>query len=163
MRIGIGHCSYGSLVLVICSQLAGCGTSPVRDLPLPDNTQATATGKHIVSVARKQLGAPYHYGGATPRGFDCSGLVYYVYKKVGIQVPRTTEAQLHSARPVSFSQLEPGDIVFFRVSWKRDLHVAIYAGNGRFIHAPTSGKPVSYGSLYNPYWREHIAGAGRLY
>jgi cell wall-associated NlpC family hydrolase len=108
-----------------------------------------------VAEARELLGTPYRYGGATPRGFDCSGLVYYTHRKVGLAVPRSTREQLERARPV--------DLVFFRLSWNKVSHVGIYAGNNRFIHAPTSGKWVSIASLENDYWEKRLVAAGRFY
>jgi cell wall-associated NlpC family hydrolase len=108
------------------------------------------------------IGAPYRYGGTSPRGFDCSGLVYYAYSKVGIDAPRSTAEQYRQARRIQVSQLQPGDLIFFKISGNRVSHVGIYAGNDRFIHSPSSGKSVAYASLKNPYWRARLAGAGRL-
>lgn len=108
------------------------------------------------------LGAPYRYGGSGPRGFDCSGLVYYSYRKAGIAVPRTTGAQYRQSQRVKLSALQPGDLIFFRISRERFSHVGIYAGDGRFIHAPSSGKRVSYALLTDPYWKARVVGAGRV-
>ena len=108
------------------------------------------------------VGTPYRYGGAGPQGFDCSGLVYYSYRKAGIAVPRGTGEQYRQSRRVKLSRLQPGDLIFFRISRDRLSHVGIYAGSGRFIHAPSSGKRVAYASLDNPYWEARVIGAGRL-
>lgn len=108
------------------------------------------------------VGTPYRYGGAGPRGFDCSGLVYYSYRKAGIAVPRTTGEQYRQSRRVKLSRLQPGDLIFFRISRDKLSHVGIYAGSGRFIHAPSGGKRVAYASLDNPYWEARVIGAGRL-
>jgi cell wall-associated NlpC family hydrolase len=108
------------------------------------------------------IGAPYRYGGTSPRGFDCSGLVYYAYRKVGMHTPRTTTEQYRQTKRVQVSHLQPGDLVFFRISQDKVSHVGIYAGDGRFIHAPSSGKSVAYASLHDPYWRVRLTGAGRL-
>lgn len=114
-------------------------------------------------IAARQVGAPYRYGGASPRGFDCSGLVYYSFRKAGIHVPRTTRAQYRNAFRVSHSQLQPGDLVFFKASWRNVSHVGIYAGNNYFIHAPSRGKKVSFTSMNDPYWSSRYIGAGRYY
>jgi cell wall-associated NlpC family hydrolase len=108
------------------------------------------------------VGTPYRYGGASPRGFDCSGLVYYSYRKAGIEVPRTTGDQYHQSDRVTLAGLQPGDLIFFRLSQRKPSHVGIYAGSGRFIHAPSGVKQVSYASLRDPYWDSRVIGAGRF-
>ena len=166
-------------MLLALLTVAGCASEPPRqgDVPAVQKTpvkqQATGKPKQSASnparagghkgldIAAGLLGVPYQYGGASPRGFDCSGLVYYSYRKAGIQVPRTTGAQFHYARPVQRSRLRPGDLLFFRLTSRAVSHVGIYAGNSRFIHAPSRGKRVSYGSLDNPYWQQRIVAAGR--
>ncbi|NHN55610.1 C40 family peptidase [Calidifontibacter sp. DB0510] len=85
------------------------------------------------------LGVPYVYGGTTPAGFDCSGLIQYVYRQAGISVPRTATAQYYAATKVSTPQ--PGDLVFFGSS-SYVSHIGIYAGNGRMIAAPYPGQAV---------------------
>jgi murein DD-endopeptidase len=109
------------------------------------------------------LGAPYRYGGSSPRGFDCSGLVYYAFRETGFRVPRTTGAQLRHSRPVTLSQLLPGDLLFFRQRSSRVSHVGIYVGNDWFIHAPSRGKRVSYESMQNHYWKSRLVTAGRYH
>jgi len=116
----------------------------------------------VIATARRMLGTPYRYGGADPSGFDCSGLVSYAYRSVGISVPRTSGEQFRQSRPVATDKLRSGDLLFFRLSPPKVSHVAIYDGGGRFIHAPSSGKQVSYASLENPYWRKHLVAAGRF-
>jgi cell wall-associated NlpC family hydrolase len=119
-------------------------------------------GDAVVAAAAGVVGAPYRYGGSSPRGFDCSGLVYYAHRQAGISVPRTTQAQLRRARPVSLDQLRNGDLLFFELEGKKVSHVGIYAGAGRFIHAPSSGKRVSYANWQSPFWRNRMMGAGRF-
>ncbi len=117
-------------------------------------------GSRIVRTAEKYRGVPYRYGGESPRGFDCSGYVMYVYKKNGILLPRSVKGQYHAGRPVRLGQAKPGDLVFFRTSKKRRLsHVGIYMGGRRFIHAPSSGKRVTSTDMRNPYWKKRYAGA----
>lgn len=117
------------------------------------------TRRNIVQTARAQIGTPYRYGGASPAGFDCSGLVMYVYRKNGIDLPRTATDQYLEGRRISKRNLQPGDLVFFRISGNGISHVGIYAGRGKFIHAPKPGKRVSFASLNNPYWARHFCGA----
>jgi cell wall-associated NlpC family hydrolase len=87
-------------------------------------------------------GVPYRRGGATPRGFDCSGFTSYVYRKAGISLPHSATAQMHRARRISRSQARPGDLVFFR-GGRGAYHVGIYAGNNRTLHSPRPGGRVS--------------------
>ena len=157
-----------TIILLATLLAAGCASKPSLQPNTPTaqkaplKNQTTKQGQHKgLDIASGMLGVPYHYGGASPRGFDCSGLVYYAYRKAGISVPRTTSAQFHSAHPVNRSRLQPGDLLFFRLTSRPVSHVGIYAGEGRFIHAPSRGKQVSYASLNNPYWQKHIVAAGR--
>ena len=97
-----------------------------------------------VQIANRLTGIPYVWGGASPRsGFDCSGLVQYVYGKLGIALPHYTVSQYGRGRPVSRSSLRPGDLVFFYGLG----HVGIYAGGGKYIHAPRAGTTVRWASL----------------
>ncbi len=116
-------------------------------------------GSDIVRTARKYLGVRYKYGGSSPHGFDCSGLVVYVYKKNGIQLPRSAKDQFRAGRKISRRTIKPGDLMFFRTGSSRYSHVVIYAGKNRFIHAPSSGKTVSYDDLSKPYWKKRYVGA----
>jgi cell wall-associated NlpC family hydrolase len=107
----------------------------------------------VVASAASQIGAPYRYGGNRPDGFDCSGLVQFAHQRAGIAVPRTTTAQRRAAMPLERDHLLPGDLLFFAVDAGKSRHVGIYEGAGRFIHAPSAGKPVERASLENPYWK----------
>jgi cell wall-associated NlpC family hydrolase len=114
-------------------------------------------------VAESVIGAPYRFGGAAREGFDCSGLVYFAHAAVGLAVPRTVAAQNAAARPVSTAALAPGDLVFFHLGGAATDHVGIYAGSGRFIHAPARGRVVSYAWLADPYYARRYVGAGRFW
>ncbi len=125
-------------------------------------SHSPATSQHkAVSIAEQMLGKPYRYGGNTPKGFDCSGLVYYSYSKAGYPIGRDSKSQIAQTIPIDPRELRPGDLVFFNIGGS-NTHIGIYTGNGQFIHAPSSGKRVSYASMHDKYWREHFVRAGRL-
>lgn len=119
------------------------------------------TGQQILAEARRFLGVPYVWGGSTPRGFDCSGLVQYVLGQVGIRAPRTAAQQYAWAQKISEAQLQPGDLIFEQ--WPGDSgypgHVVMYAGGGKVIEAPHTGLNVRVRS-WSPS-ETHIVGYGR--
>jgi len=114
-------------------------------------------GERAVAMARRELGVPYVWGGESPAGFDCSGLVQYVYARLGVELPRVAAAQYGAGRHVSQSDLRPGDLVFF----DHLGHVGIYIGGGMFIHAPHTGTVVQIGSL-SGWYAETYVGATRV-
>ncbi|MBN3451411.1 phage tail tape measure protein [Clostridium botulinum] len=111
------------------------------------NGMGNSIGEQVVRNAQQYLGKPYKWGGSNPsESFDCSGLVQYVYKQVGIQLNRTTYDQVKQGTPVAKNQLQVGDAVFFG-SPSSPHHVGIYMGNGQYIHAPKSGDVIKVSSL----------------
>lgn len=138
--------------------LSGCGGGQVRHSkvkPVPASV--------VVREAKAQIGAPYHYGGKDPRtGFDCSGLVYYIYKKHDSILPRSAQELWKLGEEVAKRDLEPGDLVFFDTQRKKPGHVGIFAGGGRFIHAPSTGERVREDELVNNYWKRTWMGARRI-
>ena len=100
----------------------------------------------VVGIAQRYLGVPYVYGGASPSGFDCSGLTMYCYAQIGIGLSHGATDQQHASTPVPLSALQPGDLVFFGGA-SYSHHVGIYVGGGSMIHAPHTGAVVSYGSI----------------
>lgn len=131
--------------------------------PVSFEKSATDKGSYIAALAYSLVGTPYVYGGDSPQqGFDCSGLVFYTHGLAGDKVARTSYSQLASSQSVGLQELTPGDLLFYRINGKPS-HVAIYIGDRRFIHAPSSGKKVSIGSMDNPYFKARLIRAGRLY
>jgi peptidoglycan DL-endopeptidase CwlO len=123
---------------------AAAGSAGVTGQPtnLP-NPPASTLGGQAVQIAERYLGVPYVWGGASPAGFDCSGLVMYVYGQLGVSLPHNAAAQYDSLPHVSESDLQPGDLVFFDGLG----HVGIYVGGGEIIHAPHTGTVVQFSSL----------------
>ena len=108
-------------------------------------------------------GRPYHFGGeSVSAGFDCSGLVRYSYRQAGVDLPHSTDAQRKISLPVRLSSLRRGDLLFFDLEGKKASHVGVYLGDGRFIHAPSTGKSVRSDRLDSPYWKKHLSEARRV-
>ena len=147
-------------VFIIAFVAGGCASVSRQRTPVTAEQQPV--GQRLVHIAATLIGTPYKFGGDTPQGFDCSGLVFYSFDQLGVEVPRTAEDQRRAAQGVKPEALSPGDLVFFRTTTRKVDHVGIYAGDGRFIHAPRSGSVVSYAYLDDPYYRAHFVGAGRL-
>ena len=155
--------------------LVACGSMPDRSVSVSDSRQYSASfkgkdksfsrkvGLKVVKHAKGVIGTPYEYGGKTPGdGFDCSGLVQYSYQQAGMRVPRTTMSLFKKTRRIKKSVLIPGDLVFFKLTNKLTSHVGIYAGNERFIHAPSSGKKVMISKISDPFWSGKFVGGGRI-
>jgi murein DD-endopeptidase len=128
-----------------------------QQTPTVSASKATAATR----IAKSMIGQPYRYGGQSPGGFDCSGLVRYSYKSVGIKTARTSKELRKQTKKISRKKMRAGDLVFFK-GWVRTGHVGIYVGNGRFIHAPSSGKKVKIDRMDSGYWDEHFKSAGRV-
>ncbi|MCR9140678.1 MAG: C40 family peptidase [bacterium] len=151
-----------ALAAVSAGLLIGAGALQAGAHERPTERRLTRyDGKGIVQLAQKYLGTPYRYGGNSPAGFDCSGFTSYVYKKAGYRLPRATTGQYGKMNAVRAPKI--GDLVFFRTSGKRISHVGIYVGNYQFIHAPSSGKTVSYADIRNSYWKPRYAGSRTIF
>ncbi|HEX7953948.1 MAG TPA: C40 family peptidase [Burkholderiales bacterium] len=141
--------------------LSGCASapeSPGAAAPRASNEVAS----RAIAYASEMLGKPYKYAGDTPAGFECSGLVKYSYGRAGISLPRDTQAQRSMSVLVPVRSLRAGDLLFFDQEGKKSSHVGLYLGNGRFIHAPSSGGKVRTDSLGAEFWKKHFVEARRI-
>ncbi len=143
--------------------LSACAGTPSRGESGPAGGGMPSLGQRIVESALGELGKPYRYGGSGPDAYDCSGLVRFAHGAQGVIVPRTTGEQFRTARPVPVDRVDAGDLLFFRFDGPKVSHVAIYVGDGRFVHAPQSSRPVEVRSLDEPWYRSQLVGAGRLH
>ena len=154
------------LTVLFTSLLGGCGstqsayTGPPADEPVSETASERAGA--LRAAAQRWRGTPHEWGGTTPDGIDCSGLVQVVYQEtLGQTLPRTTRAQARIGTAVSSSAVQPGDLVFFHVDTRKGRHVGIYLSDGDFLHA-SSSEGVRISSLQNPYWKQRWWQARRL-
>ena len=157
---------------MLLALLQGCATAPSQTaavvpgaLPAPANVAPAPTVDTLglVAYAASMQGKPYVMGGQTPQqGFDCSGLVYHVFKQFNYELPRNALVMADELPEVSLSQLRAADLVFFNTQGTRYGHVGIYLGDGRFVHAPSprTGR-VIISNMDNVYWNGHLVGARR--
>ena len=120
-------------------------------------------GEALADFALRLRGTAYRYGGATPDGFDCSGLVFYAHRALGLTVPRTSREQEEDAENVGPRKLRRGDLVFFKIDSRKVNHVGIYIGKHLFVHAPGAGKPVTINSLEDEFYAQTFFSAGRYW
>jgi cell wall-associated NlpC family hydrolase len=160
-----GLCVAALALLGACTSATGPARAPA---PPPSESRATV-GAHSEARARAALeaesliGSPYRYGGSSPRGFDCSGLVLYSFAGAGVQgLPHSAAALESLAQPVPLNALEPGDLLFFSLAKRKTSHVGIYVGGRSFVHAPSGGKRVEKVSFDHVYWGPRLGRAGRL-
>jgi cell wall-associated NlpC family hydrolase len=160
-------------IAVVILLAAGCSSSPQRDrgwTGAPDYGAASRPdyvaerARDVVRHALGYVGTPYRYGGdSAETGFDCSGLVWRVYRQAtGIALPRDTYGISRTGIAVPPRELQPGDLVFFNTMRRPYSHVGIYLGGDRFVHAPSSGRTVSVARLSNRYWRQRFDGGRRV-
>lgn len=163
---------------VAMGSAAACASSGIRPAPFPTPPfepaaspeltplvvpiAPTGDGFTIATAALRLQGVPYRVGGTDVHGFDCSGLVQYVFGLYGIGLPRIVHDQFRFGRTVTLDDLEPGDLVFFSTEDDAVSHVGIVIGGDRFVHAPNARGVVRVDSLASGYWGEHVAGARRM-
>ena len=137
--------------------------SVVTPLPnLPDSNPVIEGSRNnanaIISTAKQYIGVPYKFGGTTPKGFDCSGYLQYVFAEHKINLPRTADDQYKIGKQVNKKSLQVGDLVFFTTYESGVSHCGLYIGNGQFIHT-SSSKGVRIDKLNDPYWQPRYIGA----
>ncbi|MDN6222988.1 MAG: NlpC/P60 family protein [Lacticaseibacillus paracasei] len=128
------------------STTSASSSASASQAPASNNSSVSVSGGSIASNAAKYIGVPYVYGGTSPSGFDCSGLIYYAAKEAGINLPRTSQAQSTLGSYVSVSDLQAGDLVFWGGVGSA-YHVGIYIGGGQYLHAPAPGQNVTIQSM----------------
>ena len=146
-------------------------TSGSASSSVPSNSAASSSvGEAAAALAASLVGKPYVYGAAGPNGFDCSGLMYYIYRQLGYSIARGSSSQYNqSGYFVSTSEMQPGDLVYF-FDPKFDssggtlptTHVGIYVGNNQFIHASTTSYQVQYDALFGGYYGPYVVGVKRI-
>lgn len=146
-----------AVLLLGLGLLAGC-----TSFGPPESAETRELRRAIVLDALGQIGRPYVYGGTTPEGFDCSGLVQYVYGLQGVRVPRTTREQHKAGDRIDLDEAEPGDLLFYSFARRGIDHVAVYLGDGQAVHAPSSGKQVIVAPVAGAWWMDRYVDAVRV-
>ncbi len=124
-------------------------------------TSPNYLAKNITDTALNYIGVPYKFGGTTPKGFDCSGFVWYVFDKHMQKLPRTADTQFKAGKAVFKNELRRGDLVFFTTYQSGPSHCGIYLENGKFIHA-SSSRGITVSKLDDFYWKTRYLGARRI-
>lgn len=155
------------LLIILIINLSACGAILFRndsEKVLPATRVLTTQQKQELMLQSMQLlGTPYRWGGGDKTGFDCSGLVQYVYQRaIDFKLPRTAKEMASSSQSVAKKDLQVGDLIFFNTSGNDVSHVGIYIGDNRFIHAPRSGTYVQIESLHKPYYAQRWVKSGRF-
>lgn len=151
-----------ALLLSLCLMLfaVGCAKLPAPTSPVG---KGSANGQAVTKTALSNIGVPYRSGGNHPsRGFDCSGLVCWTYSQHGVKMPRTSQEQMSAGKAIPASQLQPGDLVVFKISNRRGYHSGIYSGNGMFVHSPRQGDTVREDSISSKYWAPKLVATRRV-
>lgn len=151
-----------SILLLSIFLLGACASS--KDHVQTHDADSSAIVRKLTSYAQSLLGTPYKYGGNSPStGFDCSGFVDHVFQHTAeVLLPRSSQLISRHGSAIKSSQLREGDLVFYDTNNEAYSHVGIYLGNGRFIHAPSSGGKVRIEDMTLDYWKKHYNGARRI-
>lgn len=151
-----------SLWFSLCLHTGAVAAPASQEAPGSSNPVVAATLHPAVELAKTLIGIPYRWAGADPiGGFDCSGLVYYVFNQLQVRMPRVPRDLFHRTEQIDRGELQPGDLLFFH-TFARLSHVGIYIGEGRFIHAPRRGQTVRIESIDSKYYQKRYAGARRV-
>ncbi len=144
-----------ALLAFVCG-VSACAVSPL----LPSDPGRV---RRVTDQARALVGSPYRYGGDTPRGFDCSGFIRYVYRRAAdLTLPHSSRRLFTVGRAVPRGREEPADLIFYSIRGGGPTHVGVYLGQGRFVHAPGAGDAVKIVDGTEPYWRARYLGARRV-
>lgn len=142
-----------ALALVLA--FGACSSAPKK---------AGGRGLAVADWAKRSLGTKYKFGGRSPeKGFDCSGLAWWVHRQAGLDIPPSSETQFKSGRQITRGDLAAGDLVFFTTERRGPSHVGVSLGGERFVHAPKEGRPVTIDSLRDTYWNKRYLGARRYW
>ena len=151
-------------MLFAATLLGGCAGTGTQPAERPVREVGNQYRQEVVMTAMGLMGSPYRYGGNDPSGFDCSGLVNYVFRTAaGARLPRSSGHQAAASRRISRRELREGDLVFFNTLGRPNSHVGIYIGDGRFVNAPSSGGRVRIDTLDNPYFAKRFDSARTLF
>lgn len=143
-------------LIACCAIAAALSTTTSVALAAPD------PGADVADLAQQYVGSPYHWGGISPAGFDCTGFVLWVYSQFGVSMPHNEAGELASGSSVASDDLQPGDILVFGNTYRRGLsHAGIYVGEGRFVHAADESHGVMISNLWDGYWGPRLVGASR--
>lgn len=166
---------YRWLTVILVGVLAAC-SSTSKHTPKPSRSHVVKPvrithinqyqgGQELMLQSLGLIGTPYRWGGSsTASGFDCSGMIQYVYQTaLGVRLPRTSRDMAAASQTISPNQLKTGDLVFFNTSGSGISHVGLYLGNGEFLHAPRSGSTVKTEKLSHPYYAKRLVKAGRYF
>ncbi|BEP16515.1 hypothetical protein acdb102_48260 [Acidothermaceae bacterium B102] len=134
--------AFGGVALPATAASAATHRAPVG------HVGSVSIGQRALAEAARHLGAPYVFGSAGPRTFDCSGLIQYAFAQVGVSLPRSSGDQYAAVRHIATADRQPGDLIFFRLGGGGVDHVGIYAGNNQIVVAPKSGDHVRYQTLW---------------
>lgn len=169
-QLSRGHWLPVLVMLAVVLGLTGCAGNAAHTRSASAESAGVQTNSgnrgggspalRAASIAEQQVGIPYRYGGSDRQGFDCSGLVYYSYANAGTQVARTTGGLWGTLQPVAKNKLQTGDVLFFDIEGKMS-HVGLYLGQGRFVHAPSTGRSVVVGELNSEFYRHALIRGGR--
>lgn len=147
-----------TVLLIVLLGLTACSSAP----QLPSLRQEASGNRQAAADALNLQGVPYRPGGQSPQeGFDCSGLIQYVYTRQGRRLPRSSLEMAQQLRAVDINARQPGDVLIFNMDNKPLSHVGLYVGHDDFVHAPGQGRGVTRASLAWPFWRERLVGVRR--